>query len=201
MIVPTFPYQFAKELGIKPVEDLISKMGISDEEHNKVFDQKCYKNRKNHRHINHHTDNDRKKRYLVCNGIKDFSERSYLIEFSGSHSVKAIGKSRQTYTYCRIYILFRKEKIYERDYKHKSYISYNIRYSNQIGCFKAPHIFFNFRIGFKCLYKRFSGSELCRSGGVSFGGKSHSAGYHRNVPLGYRCSYINNYLYNYKNSC
>ena len=60
---------------------------------------------------------------------------------------------------------------------------------------------FNFRIGFKCLYKRFSGSELCRSGGVSFGGKSYSAGYHRNVPLGYRCSYINNYLYNYKNSC
>ena len=39
------------------------------------------------------------------------------------------------------------------------------------------------------------------SGGVSFGGKSYSAGYHRNVPLGYRCSYINNYLYNYKNSC
>ena len=60
---------------------------------------------------------------------------------------------------------------------------------------------FNFRIGFKCLYKRFSGSELCRSGGVNFGGKSYSAGYHRNVPLGYRCSYINNYLYNYKNSC
>ena len=47
----------------------------------------------------------------------------------------------------------------------------------------------------------FSGSELCRSGGVNFGGKSYSAGYHRNVPLGYRCSYINNYLYNYKNFC
>ena len=57
------------------------------------------------------------------------------------------------------------------------------------------------QIGFKCLYKRFSGSELCRSGGINFGGKSYSAGYHRNVPLGYRCSYINNYLYNYKNSC
>ena len=36
---------------------------------------------------------------------------------------------------------------------------------------------------------------------VGFGGKSYSAGYHRNVPLGYRCSYFNNYLYNYKNSC
>ena len=61
--------------------------------------------------------------------------------------------------------------------------------------------FFLSIFGFKCLYKRFSGSELCRSGGVNFGGKSYSAGYHRNVPLGYRCSYFNNYLYNYKNSC
>ena len=42
---------------------------------------------------------------------------------------------------------------------------------------------------------------LDSSGGVNFGGKSYSAGYHRNVPLGYRCSYINNYLYNYKNFC
>ena len=36
---------------------------------------------------------------------------------------------------------------------------------------------------------------------LSIFGKSYSAGYHRNVPLGYRCSYINNYFYNYKNSC